>query len=312
MTDEPRVLIIGAGAIGSFYGAILKRAGCRVSVVLRSDHEVVRDHGFVIDSPLGDLSYRPDQVYRDGDPAHKAPDYIFCCVKVLPGVDRAALIAPWVGPQTRIVLIENGIDIEPAVARAFPDNPLISCLAFIAVSRIGPGRVEHKAFGRLTIGAWPKGISDDCRALEALFSAGGIDVKLANEVMRERWTKSLWNTPFNPVSVLADGADTVTMLDTPGGEALVREMMAEVMAVAAADGYPLPSDAIERNIAGTRKMPPYRNSMALDYLAGRPMEIDAILGNVVAIAERLDVPVPRLQTMQVILRMRERLAAAPE
>lgn len=308
MADKPSIVILGAGAIGSFYGAILKRAGCDVSVVLRSEYDTVRETGFVIDSPLGDLSYTPDHVYRDGDRPDAAPDYVVCCVKVLPGIDRAKLIKPWVGAHTRIVLIENGINIEPAVADAFPNNALISCLAFIAVSRTAPGRIDHKAFGQLTMGAWPSGISDDCRALEALFVAGGINVKLAEQVVGERWRKSLWNTPFNPLSVLAGGADTVTMLDTPGGESLAREMMAEVKAVAMADGHPLPDDAIDKNIAGTRKMPAYKNSMALDYLDDRPMEIDAILGNVVALADRHGVEVPRLRTMHVALCMRDVLA----
>ncbi|MES1926992.1 2-dehydropantoate 2-reductase [Salinisphaera sp. T31B1] len=309
MADKPSIVIIGAGAIGSFYGAILKRAGCAVSVVLRSEYDAVQDAGFVIDSPLGNLSYRPDRIYRDGETPDQAPDYVICCVKVLPGIDRARLLSPWVGEGTRIVLIENGIDIEPEIARAFPEQALISCLAFIAVSRTAPGKIEHKAFGQLTMGAWPQGVSDDCRTLEALFVEGGIHIKLAEQVVGERWRKSLWNTPFNPLSVLAGGADTVTLLDSPGGERLAREMMAEVVAVAAADGHALPEDAIDKNIAGTRKMPAYRNSMALDYLAGRPMEIEAILGNVVALAERHGVDVPRLRTMHVALTMRDVQAA---
>lgn len=312
MSDATRVVIVGAGAIGSFYGAILKRAGCHISVVLRSEYEAVREHGIAIDSPLGDLSYRPDALYRDGDKPDAAPDVVICCVKVLPGVDRGALLKPWVGKNTRIVLIENGIDIERAVADAFPDNPLISCLAFIAVSRVAPGRIEHKAYGQLTMGAWPEGITDDCREIASLFEVGGINIKLSESVVAERWRKSLWNTPFNPLSVLAGGADTLTMLDSEGGEALVRAMMAEVMAVAAADGHPMADDAIDKNIAGTRRMPAYRNSMALDYVHGRAMEIEAILGNVVSIAQRRGVEVPRLETMRAALAMRQTLAAEDE
>ncbi|WP_348765206.1 2-dehydropantoate 2-reductase [uncultured Salinisphaera sp.] len=310
MSQSTRVVVVGAGAIGSFYGAILKRAGCHVSVVLRSEYEAVKADGFQIDSPLGELSYRPDAVYRDGDTPEGEADYVICCVKVLPSIDRGALIKPWVGEHTRIVLIENGIDIEREVADALPNNPIISCLAFIAVSRVAPGKIEHKAFGSLTMGAWPEGITDACRDIAERFEAGGIDVKLSDAVVGERWRKSLWNTPFNPLSVLAGGADTVTLLDTPGGEALARAMMAEVCAVAAADGHPMPEDAIDKNIAGTRKMPAYINSMALDYLNGRPMEIQAILGNVVALAEQHGVSTPRLTTMQVALAMRDRLAAA--
>lgn len=317
MSEVTRVVMVGAGAIGSFYGAILKRAGCHVSVVLRSEYDIVQEQGFAIESPLGDLSYRPDAVYRDGDSLDgPAPDYVICCVKVLPDVDRAALIRPWVGQEegqrTHVVLIENGIDIEREVAEALPEHPLISCLAFIAVSRVEPGRIEHKAFGSLTMGAWPEGISEDCETLAALFEAGGVNVKLSESVVAERWRKSLWNTPFNPLSVLAGGADTVTMLDTPGGEALARAMMAEVAAVAAAHGHPMPADAIDKNIAGTRKMPAYRNSMALDYLNGRPMEIEAILGNVVDIAHRLAVAVPRLETMRTALAIKAALGEQAE
>lgn len=307
MTSKPNVLIVGAGAIGSFYGAILKRAGCQVSVVLRSEYDAVAANGIKIESPLGDLSYRPDHVYRDGETAASNPDYLILCVKVLPGVDRAALVRPWMGEKTRLVLIENGLDIERELADAYPANPIISCLAFIAASRTGPGEVQHKAYGRLVMGRFPDGIDANCRELSDLFIAGGIGIDLTEQVVGERWRKCLWNTPFNPLSVLANGADTATILDTEGGEALIRAMMAEVIATAAADGHPMPEDLVEKNITGTRKMPPYKNSMALDYLNGRPIELDAVLGNVVAIANEHKVSVPHLNTVLVTLRMRQGL-----
>ncbi|WP_370202934.1 ketopantoate reductase family protein, partial [Alloalcanivorax venustensis] len=294
----------GAGAIGSFYGAILKRAGCTVSAVVRSEYDAVKAHGFRFESPLGDISWKPDYLYKDGDRPDSTPDYVILATKVLPGSDRAGLVRPWVGEGTNIVLIQNGLDIERELADAFPDNPIISCLAFIAVSRVAPGEIKHNAYGRLVMGRYPSGLDDHCQALRDLFVEGGIDIKLTEEVVRERWLKCVWNTPFNPLSVLANGADTYTMLDTPGGEKLVREMMQEVIDAAEADGHPLPPQIIDSNIDGTRKMPAYKNSMALDYLNDRPIELDAILGNVVAIAQKHGVPVPRLETMLAALRMR--------
>lgn len=305
MSDKPSVLIVGAGAIGSFYGAILKQAGCPVSVVLRSEYDAVKARGIHINSPLGDLSYTPDAVYREGDTAPQAPDYLILCVKVLQGVDRAALVKPWMGPKTRLVLIENGLDIERELADAYPENPIISCLAFIAASRTGPGEVEHKAYGKLVMGRFPEGLDDHSENLAALFREGGISIDLTEQVVGERWRKCVWNTPFNPLSVLAGGADTLTILDTEGGEDLIRALMAEVIAVAAADGYPMDPELIDKNIAGTRKMPAYKNSMALDHINGRPIELDAVLGNVVAIAKRHGVPVPHLETVLTALRMRE-------
>lgn len=307
MSDKPSILIVGAGAIGSFYGAILKKAGCSVSTVLRSDYGAVKNHGIRITSPLGDLSYQPDHIYRDGDLPDEAPDFLILCVKVLPGVDRVALVAPWVGEKTRLVLIENGLDIEKELADAYPDNPLISCLAFIAASRTESGVVEHKAYGKLVIGRYPEGVDENCRVLSQLFVEGGIKIDLTERVVGERWRKCLWNTPFNPLSVIANGADTRTILDTEGGEELIRAMMREVMDVAAAEGYPMDEALIDQNIEGTRKMPAYKNSMALDYLNNRPIEREAVLGNVVALAKRHDAPVPHLNTVLVTLKMRAAL-----
>ena len=304
MQQTPQCLVVGAGAIGSFYGALLKRAGCAVSVVLRSDYQAVVRGGITIDSTLGDLSWQPDHVYQPGDTPINTPDYVLLCVKVLPGVDRAELVRPWMGDNTVLVLIENGLDIERELAEAYPGNPLVSCLAFIAVSRTAPGTVSHQAYGQLVMGNFPHGVDVHCERMAGLFRDGGIKVEESETIVGERWRKCVWNAAFNPLSVLANGADTLTMLDAEGGEALIRNLMAEVMAVARADGYPLPEALIDKNIPGTRAMGAYKNSMALDYLNGRPIELDAILGNVVDIAQRHGVPVPHLETILVALRMR--------
>jgi len=301
--DKLRVLIVGAGAIGSFYGAILHRAGASVSVVMRSDTEVVKQQGFQFTSPIGNISWHPDAVYTQAD-ASSAPafDVVILCVKVVPSIDRVALLKPWVSIDTTIMLIQNGIDIEPPIAQAFPHNPLISALAFIAVSRVAPGKVDHKAYGRLVMGMYGEGQVP--KALVEAFNAGGVAAKVTENIQYERWAKCIWNAPFNPVSVLAGGADTLQMLDAPQGETTIRAMMAEVMAVAAADGHALPTDAADKNIQVTRDMPAYRNSMALDFLAGRELELEAILGNVVALAERYQVATPHPDTLWGILQMR--------
>lgn len=303
VVNDLRVLVVGAGAIGSFYGAMLHRAGAQVSVVMRSDAEVVKQQGFQFTSPLGDISWQPAAVYTQAD-AHNAPEFdvVILCVKVVPSIDRVALLRPWVSANTTLMLIQNGIDIEPPVAQAFPHNPLISALAFIAVSRIASGQVEHKAYGRLVLGMYGEGQVP--QTLVEAFNAGGIAAKVTENIQYERWAKCIWNAPFNPVSVLAGGADTLQMLDAPQGEATIRAMMEEVMAVAAADGHALPADAADKNIQVTRDMPAYRNSMALDFLADRELELDAILGNVVALAERYQVSTPHLDALWGILQMR--------
>jgi len=303
MTQETSVLVLGAGAIGAFYGAILHRAGARVSAVLRTEYETVRRAGFEIESELGDLSFHPEAVYRDAGDCPETPDILLVCLKVVDGIDRAALMREAVGPNTTIVLVENGIGIEQEIAEAFPGNRLISGLAYVAVSRVAPGRVLHKAYGQLVFGNFPSGVDEVTEQLAALLEAGGVKATPTDDVVRERWRKCVWNVAFNPASVVAGGADTRTMLDAPGGERFMMSLMLEVIAVASAEGYEFPEGMAETGLEQTRMIPAHRNSMALDYLHGRPMELEAVLGNVIRAAERTHTPVPHLESVYVLAKM---------
>ncbi|WP_019140983.1 ketopantoate reductase family protein [Noviherbaspirillum massiliense] len=306
--SSSRILVVGAGAIGSFYGAALQAAGAEVSVVCRSEHDAVREHGFFIESKsLGDRHFRPVQTLRSvQDYQGGAPDYLVLSVKVVEGTDRAALIRDAVGPDTVIVLIENGVEIEAEIAEAFPRNELISALAFVQVSRTGPGRVKHFAFGDLAFGNFPSGLSERAKRLAAMLEAGGIKANTTEDVVSARWQKCLWNAAFNPISVLGAVLDTDDMLGPPDGEALVRAVMQEICAVAAATGHPLPAALPEQYISATRKAPAYKTSMALDFENGRPMETEVILGNAVRAGRREGVPIPRLEMLYSLMKMVER------
>ncbi len=301
-----RVTILGSGGIAGLYGALLHRAGWSIDMVARSDWQVIRDKGLTVNSLLGDLSFRPKAVYASVDEAAQqgAADWLLLAVKILPEVDLASQIKPLVGPNTTIVLIANGIDIETPLVEAFPRNSLVSCVTYVGTSRSQPGVIEHESAARLFAGNYPQGADAHCTTwVEALTQAGS-RAKMTDNIQRERWTKSVWNASFNPLSVVTNGADTDTMLGTPEAEGLVRAVMEEVVTTAAADGHSLDSSVIESNLAHTRKMSHYRTSMALDYLNGRALELDAIVGRIVAIADGHGVAIPHLRTIYDILRMR--------
>ncbi len=301
---KPTVLVAGAGAIGGFYAAVLARQGCDVDVIMRSDHELVSARGITIDSAtLGDLSFRPRQVLRSAAECRMPPDYLLVCTKVLGSLDPVAMIRPAVGSHTVIVLIQNGVEIERPYTEAFPDNELLSSLAFVAVSRVAPGEVRHKAYGHLVLGSFPSGVSEAARRLAAMFEAGGINCTLSDDVVTARWEKCVWNAAFNPASVCGGGLDTAAMLASEEGEAIIRRAMNEVCATAAACGHPQREGLIDDHIAGTRRMPPYKTSMALDFEYGREMEVEAILGNVVRAARREQVSAPTLETLYGLLQM---------
>lgn len=310
---QTRVLIVGAGAIGGFYGAALQRGGADVSLVCRSEAEVVRQHGYRIESVRrGDSVLRPNQILLSAaDYQGGPPDYLVLSVKVVHGLDRVSLIRDAVGPDTAIVLIENGVEIESEIAQAFPANELISALAFVQVSRIAPGVIRHFAFGDLTFGNYPHGLSERSRHFGALLESGGIQCALTEQVVTARWAKCLWNAAFNPASVLGGGLDTEDMLGTPEGEALVRRAMQEVRAVADAAGHSLAPELIDQYIENTRKAPAYKTSMALDYLHRRPMEIEAIIGNAVRAGRRERVDIPTLENLYALLKMVEHKAGKP-
>jgi 2-dehydropantoate 2-reductase len=289
------------------FGSALARQGARVSVVCRSDFDVVSRSGYDIRSPLlGDHHFQPAGVLRDVADCTTAPDYLLLTVKVLRNVDRAALIRPAVGPHTVIVLIENGMDIEAEIAAAFPDNELLSALAFVAVGRTAQGAIHHQSSGSLILGRYPDGITPAARKLAALFEAGKVGCSLTENVVGARWQKAVWNATFNPISIMGGVLDTAAILKTPEDQAFVRKAMEEVCAIAAAAGHPQHPKLIDQMIGHTVKMPAYKTSMALDYENNRPMEIEAILGNTVRAGRKLNVAMPALESIYALACMIER------
>lgn len=305
-THSPSILIVGAGAVGALFGSALARQGAQVSVVCRSDYDHVKRDGYRIRSPLlGDHVFRPHAVLREVAESTSPPDYLILAVKILPGIDRAALIRPAVGPDTVIVLIENGIDIEEEIARAFPQNELLSSVAFVGVGRSGPGEVHHQTLGSMVLGRYPSGITAAAQQLAALFEAGKIGCKLDEHIVTVRWQKAVWNASFNPISIMGGVLDTSMMLRTPEDQAFIRRAMQEVCDIAAAAGHALPPRIIDQMITSTLGMSAYKTSMAQDFESGRPLEIEAILGNAVRVGRKHAVAIPVLETVYALAKMIE-------
>ena len=294
-----RILIIGSGAIASFFGSKLVKSGSHVTFLARSDYDYISKNGITITHPDQTIEqFNPDEVLHYSTVvSSNTYDYVIICTKVLPSINITELIKPFVSNKTTIVLIQNGINIESIYLQSFPNNELISGLAFICVSRTSPGKIHHEDYGKLTLGSFPNGQSKACDELIDLFRLGNTDCHMSLNIAKERFIKLLWNAAFNPLSVTKGGVTTEYLLSSAKMEDHIRGIMVEVSRVAAACGHPLPNSLIDSMIKNTKSMTPYKTSMLLDYERGLTLETEAILGNTLRLAKTYKLKLPLISTL---------------
>ena len=306
-----KILVLGAGSVGLYFGGRLAQGGAEVSVVVRSDYEAARRSGYDVSSIAGDFHFSPHLVLKSAADYPDVADYVILTTKVLPTVDRVALLRPAIrSKDTVIVLIQNGIDIEDEIKAAFPENELLSTIAYIGASRPEPGKVLHQGSGVLQMGVYPRGISPALDRLAEAFNASKVKCEMMEDIVFTRWNKLLWNLPYNPVSVLAGGATTARMSRRDELEKLCYDLMCEVIRVANAAGVKLSDPLAQKQLEFTRNFPPYKTSMLQDYEAGRALEVEAILGNTLRVARKYGVDVPRIECCYALLKSVDELNRA--
>lgn len=297
-----KILVVGTGAIGGLYAAKLSKAGAEVSVLCRSDYEIVKRKGIEIKSLWGDFHFTPKNVLQNLCDYREKADFILVATKVLPEISLASLLAPVLHPQASIILIQNGIFIEKPVAEAFSDHHLISAIAFVDVVRENQGVIEHGGDGKLTIAEYQNPNQQKTEKLISLWQKAGVPCELVSDIQEERWKKLLWNASFNPISVLAGCLNTKEILDNFLLKNLVREAMKEVALLAKVEGYEISDELIEEKIIAThQRKNPAKTSMLIDFEAKRTMEVEAILGNAIRFAEEKNIATPTLRSFYALL-----------
>lgn len=298
---RPEILIVGAGAVGGYYGARLAQGGASVSVFCRSDYEAVRANGIFVRSVAGDFMFIPASTIQSISDYAAVPDYIIISTKVLPDIDIPGMIRGIVGPGTAIVHLQNGIELEEPTAAAFPDNEIIGAVAFICASRPSPACIAHEDYGRITIGRYPSGSSEKIVALASLFHNAGVQCEIDPDIITARWKKLVWNASLNPMSVLGGGVNTRELMESPAALQLAREVMTEIVTLAGNCGHVLPDTIIDKTINDTISMKPTKTSMLQDYESGRPLEVEALLGNTLRISRRIGVKAPHIESLYGLL-----------
>jgi 2-dehydropantoate 2-reductase len=297
----PRIAIVGCGAIGLYYGGRLAHGGNDVHFLLRSDFEHVRSRGIRATSIHGDFSLAEVQAHHSS--AAIGPcDYVLVALKAIANDALPALLAPLLKDATLVVTLQNGLGNEEFLADHLGPERVAGGLCFVCINRIAPGLVDHSASGLISMGEFGRPAGERLRVLKAMMRGSGIECQTTDDLACERWRKLVWNVPFNGLSIAAGGIDVRAILADSGTEALVRALMAEIIAGAASLGHHLPDSIIDQQIEVTRPMRAYKPSSLIDYLAGKPVEVEAIWGEPYRRATAAGASVPRLEMLYQLLR----------
>ncbi|KAJ9625819.1 hypothetical protein H2203_004582 [Taxawa tesnikishii (nom. ined.)] len=322
MASKTKVLLFGAGAVGTIYVYLLQRAGCDVTAVCRSNYDAARANGFHIDSKKygNGIHIQPRVVQTPQEAERDDFDYVIVSAKAFPGNEpsTASLLRPVVGKTTAIVLIQNGIGIEEEYRQMYPQNCILSCVVYLPTTQTSPGHVNMGDIEWLEIGTYPassdKSERQQADVLKDLLIAGGGTAEVFDDIQPKRWSKLLVNAPWNPICALTRCRDVAFMASSPVAKQYVKDVMMEVVHVAQAVGYAeINEEMAEMQLGratariGTKGVEP---SMMADALNGRRMEVEAIVGNVVRMGQEKGLAVPKLEGLYVLLKALDASMAA--
>ncbi|MEA2284808.1 MAG: 2-dehydropantoate 2-reductase [Solirubrobacteraceae bacterium] len=310
-----RVAVVGAGAIGAYVGAALARGGTDVHLIARGKNlEAMRRNGVKVLSDRGDFEAHPPAT---DDPSEVGPvDYVFLGLKANSYASAGPLLEPLLDEHTAVIAAQNGIpwwyfhgvdgpyagrrieSVDPggAVSRVIPPERAIGCVVYAGTELEAPGVVRHLEGTRFTIGEPDRTLSDRCRAFSEAMIAGGLKCPVEQDVRDEIWVKLMGNVAFNPLSALTR-ATMAEICRHDDARRLVAAMMEETLEIAEAVGAH-PQISIEKRLAGAERVGEHKTSTLQDLEAGKPLELAAIIGAVVELADLTRIDAPALRAVE--------------
>jgi 2-dehydropantoate 2-reductase len=309
-----RIAVVGAGAIGAYWGAALDRGGAEVHLIARGAHlEAMRENGVRVLSQRGDFTAHP---HVTGDPREIGPvDYVFLGLKAYSYPDCGPLVEPLLGAGTAVVAAQNGIPwwyfhqlpgpfegrrieaVDPggATSAALPPERAIGCVTYAATEIEAPGVIRHVEGTRFSIGEPSGELSARCTALSEAMIAGGLKSPVEAGLRDDIWIKLMGNAAFNPISALTR-ATMAEIYEHQPTRRVVAQVMEEVLDIAARVGSK-PDMTVERRLRGAGRVGHHKTSMLQDLEAGKRLELDALVTAVVELADMTGAPAPTLRTV---------------
>ena len=296
-----KIAVMGAGAVGCYYGGMLARAGREVVLIGRPQHvEAIRRDGLLMDT----------QTFREHVAIGTALDaggvrgaqLVLCCVKSTDTAHAAAEMAPHLAPEAIVLSLQNGYD-NAARLQALLGREVFPAVVYVATEMAGPGHLKHHGRGELVIGPFARSAE-----LVALFAAAGVPVQVSDKVAGALWAKLIINCAYNALSAITQ-LPYGRIVQGEGVAAMMEDIVAECLAVAQADGIAVPGD-IRAAVAGIAvSMATQVSSTAHDVARGKPSEIDHINGYVVRRGAALGIATPVNRALHALVKLLESRAA---
>ncbi|MBE7198726.1 MAG: 2-dehydropantoate 2-reductase [Parafilimonas terrae] len=291
------VAVVGAGAVGCYYGFLLAKAGHAVTLIGRPALvEAVRTSGLILDSAAG-TDVVPVRASTEGTGVAGA-DLVLVCVKSGDTEAAGAMIAPHLDPAATILSLQNGVDNAERLA-AVLGRPVVPVAVYVATAMAGPGRVRHNGRGDLIVGA-----SAESGRIAAAFTAAGIPTTVSDRAVEALWGKLILNCAYNALSALTQ-LPYGRLVRGEGVVAAMTDVVQECVAVAGAAGVVVAPDILDQVLSLSTTMADQRSSTAQDLARGRPSEIDHLNGYVVRTGAALGIATPANRMLHTLVKLAE-------
>jgi 2-dehydropantoate 2-reductase len=290
-----RIAVMGAGAVGGYFGAKLAAAGNDLVFIARGDHlDALRRDGLLVHSPNGKLHIKNGLFTAEPTQAGNV-DVILFCVKSYDTEAAAELLQTLVGHDTVILSLQNGVDNADKIARRFGNRRTLAGVVYVGAQITAPGVVEHSTGGRIIFGGSTGGAGEAAKTVERLLGAAAIPCEWSSEIGKVQWSKLLWNAPFCAISCLTR-ATVKDIVDSKSLTNIAIDCMAEVRQAALARDIDLPEQLFAETLAFSRTLGAFKPSMLQDLEADKPLEYEAFNGIVVKLLSDVgkDAPVNRV------------------
>ncbi|MBT97748.1 MAG: 2-dehydropantoate 2-reductase [Dehalococcoidia bacterium] len=296
-----KIAIMGAGGIGGCYGALLAKSGADVTLIARGAHlAAIQQNGLKLIQQDSDFTA---QVNATDDPSQVGPvDLVIFAVKTYQNGEAIPFINPLVGNDSTILTIQNGVESAAELSREYGAEWVLPGSAYVISNIDAPGVVRQRSFpARVAFGEADGNPSQRATTVEETMSGAGISVELSDDIVRALWSKALYNSAANGMASAARLAPK-DLMGSPQGPEIFRSAIQEIADVASASGVQMGEEDVQRafDLIGNRPMGA-KGSMQVDVEAGRPLELEAMVGFVGRIGREVNVPTPIFDVLYTVL-----------